>query len=98
MINAFPHITVLKEREPRHIGSTVFSFEDYHFDEEFFRYKNVLLFDDIITRGDSMRAFKWKLEQLGANVIAGMSLGQTKHERLEEDDVSISIDLGAYFT
>ena len=97
MINALPFITVLKEREPRHIGSMVFSLNDYHIDEDFFRNKNVLLFDDIVTRGDSMRAFKWKLEQLGANVIAGMSLGQTKHERSKEDDVLVSMDLAVYF-
>ena len=41
----------------------------------------MLLFDDVITRGDSMRTFKRKMESLGATVVGGLSLGKTKHER-----------------
>ena len=96
MVNAFPYIKVIKEREPRHICGSSFSLEGYHFDEDFFRNKNVLLFDDIITRGDSMRAFKGKLEQLGATVIAGMSLGLTRHKKLNDDGLLISMDIPGY--
>ena len=46
--------------------------ENLDFDEEYFKGKNILLFDDLLTRGDSMRKFGRKLTSLGANVIAGV--------------------------
>ena len=81
MINAYPHITVQNERLERHLGGTSTDTSQLHFDEDFFKGKYVLLFDDVITRGDSMRTFKWKMEELGARVVGGLSLGKTKHER-----------------
>lgn len=81
MTNAYSHISVVSEREERHLGGTGMNTGQLSFDEEFFKGKYVLLFDDIITRGDSMRTFKRKMEALGATVIGGLSLGKTKHER-----------------
>lgn len=81
MINAFPHISVVTEREERHLGGTSMNTSQLSFDEDFFKGKYVLLFDDVITRGDSMRTFKRKMESLGAIVVGGLSLGKTKHER-----------------
>ena len=81
MENAYSHITVLEARQERHLGGTNINTGQLRFDEEFFNGKNVLLFDDVITRGDSMRTFKRKMEALGATVIGGLSLGKTKHER-----------------
>lgn len=81
MINAFPHISVVTEREERHLGGTSMNTSQLSFDEDFFKGKYVLLFDDVITRGDSMRTFKRKMESLGAIVVGGFSLGKTKHER-----------------
>ena len=84
MTNAYSHISVVSEREERHLGGTGMNTGQLSFDEEFFKGKYVLLFDDIITRGDSMRTFKRKMEALGATVIGGLSLGKTKHERLTQ--------------
>ena len=81
MINAYPHISVVVEREERHLGGTSMNTSQLSFDEDFFKGKYVLLFDDVITRGDSMRTFKRKMESLGAVVVGGLSLGKTKHER-----------------
>jgi hypothetical protein len=81
MINAYPHISVISEKEERRLGGTSIDTNKLSFDENFFKGKYVLLFDDIITRGDSMRTFKNKMEELGAIVVGGLSLGKTKHER-----------------
>ena len=81
MINAYPHISVVTAREERHLGGTSLNTSQLSFDEDFFKGKYVLLFDDVITRGDSMRTFKRKMESLGAIVVGGLSLGKTKHER-----------------
>ena len=48
---------------------------------DFFTNKYVIIFDDIITKGESMLRFKNKLETLGATIIAGVSIGKTTHER-----------------
>ena len=81
MINAFPHITVTEERLEKHLGGTNTDTDKLSFDEDFFKGKYVLLFDDIITSGDSMRTFQRKIEALGATVVGGLCLGKTKHER-----------------
>lgn len=41
----------------------------------------MLLFDDVITKGDSMLRFKRKMEELGAIVVGGFSIGKTTHMR-----------------
>ncbi len=83
MINAYPYIVVTEEKEAKHLGGSDLDTKKLHFDEEFFKGKYVLLFDDIITKGKSMIAFKHKMESLGAIVIGGLALGKTKHERPE---------------
>lgn len=81
MINAFDRITVLHNKSEKHCGGAGIQTDFLSFDENFFSGRYVLLFDDVITRGDSMRTFRHKMETLGAIVIAGMSIGKTKHER-----------------
>ena len=53
------------------------------------------MFDDLLTRGDSMRKFGQRLTSLGANVIAGITLGKTFHTR-EEDNSHPSPSLYQY--
>lgn len=79
MDNAFDHIQVVKDATPKHLGGT--GTPILHFDEDYFNGRYVLLFDDVITKGNSMLRFKKKLETLGATVIAGVSIGKTTHER-----------------
>lgn len=90
MINAFPHISVVTDREERHLGGSGMNTNQLSFDEDFFKEKYVLLFDDVITRGDSMRTFKRKMEALGAIVVGGLALGKTKHERPIQANISRS--------
>lgn len=81
MNNAYSHITVVTAKEERRSGGTSIDTSKLSFDDSYFDGKYVLLFDDIITRGDSMRTFKTKMESLGAIVVGGLALGRTKHNR-----------------
>ena len=78
MINAFNHIKVTQAKAEKHNGGTSFSQDMIEYDKDFFKNKYVLLFDDVITSGSSMKSFKSKLHELGSTVIGGMSLGRTK--------------------
>ena len=49
------------------------------FDEKWFNGKQVLCFDDIITRGHSYANYANQLESMGANVIGGMFLARTHY-------------------
>jgi predicted amidophosphoribosyltransferase len=86
MGNAYPYITVSQEVVPKSLGGT--GRPTLEFDTGFFKSKNVLIFDDIITKGLSMIRMKQKLEQLGATVIAGISIGKTFHHRPEDQNVN----------
>lgn len=79
MINAYPYITIKKDRIPKHLGGT--GDAELSFNSDFFKNKNVILFDDVITKGNSMINFTRIMESYGANVICGLSIGRTKHER-----------------
>lgn len=86
MINAYDYIKIGRDREARHEGGVNIQAEIL-FDESFFMNKNILIFDDVITRGDSMIAFYRKMTCLGANVICGLAIGKTKHERIDDDPI-----------
>lgn len=79
MSNAYRHISVKQDGEAKHIGGTMQA--KYVFDDEFFKGKYVLLFDDVITSGSSMETFKNRMERMGAFVVGGVSIGVTKHDR-----------------
>ena len=81
MTNAYPHIRVVSGKESKYAGGPSLDISKFSFDEGFFRDKYVLLFDDVITKGESMLKFNIKMRSLGAKVVGGMSLGKTKHER-----------------
>lgn len=51
------------------------------FDDEWFSGRYVLLFDDVVTKGDTMLRYKRLMERMGAIVVGGMCVGKTKHER-----------------
>ena len=81
MNNAYSYMKVVQDSTPKNQGGTGKPIIEY--DADFFKGKNVLLFDDIITKGFSMLRMKEKMEELGATVIAGFSIGKTFHHRPE---------------
>lgn len=84
MENAYGHIHIVKDgmskKHPdNHTGRSIQPVIEY--DEEFFNGKYVLLFDDVVTKGNTMLLYKDVMERMGAIVIGGMCIGKTKHER-----------------
>ena len=79
MDNGYDYISVLHEGEAKHLGGTTQA--QICIDGSFFRDRYIVLLDDVITSGKSMEMTKNLLEQAGAHVIAGLSIGRTKHER-----------------
>lgn len=80
-INGYPHIYVSQERPAVHehrkdeTGARTARMAD--FDTAFFKGKDVLLFDDIITKGISYATAANELEACGANVLGGFFLAKT---------------------
>lgn len=80
-INGYPHIHVAGERPAVHehrkdeTEARTAHMADY--DTAFFKGKDVLLFDDIITKGISYATAAKSLEECGANVLGGFFLAKT---------------------
>ena len=87
MTNAYNHVTVTKEGEAKRLGGTIKA--EYSLDEEFFNGKFILLFDDVITSGASMERFNILLQKAGAKVIAGLSIGKTRHVRQDFNPIEM---------
>ena len=51
------------------------------YDNEYFKGKYVLLFDDVVTTGKTMLRYKKILENMGAKVVGGLCIGRTKHTK-----------------
>lgn len=81
MINSYDKIEVIKSKIEKRNGGTNFDYDNLWFNKSFFKDKYIILFDDVVSSGNSMLLFKLKLEEMGAYVIAGLSIGRTKHER-----------------
>lgn len=79
MENAYSHITITKDAIPKHLGGS--GKPTIEFDADFFKNRNIIIFDDVITSGRSMLLMKQKLVEMGATVIAGLSIGKTFHHR-----------------
>ena len=84
MENAYEHVHIVQDgmskKDPRNAtGRSIQPVIEY--DAGYFKGKYVLLFDDVVTKGETMLRYKKAMEDLGAVVIGGMCLGKTKHER-----------------
>ena len=82
MTNAYRYLQVISSSEEKKFGGRGITANNVSFDADFFRGKYILLFDDVITKGESMLRFKRKMEDLGAIVVGGISIGKTKHNRI----------------
>lgn len=92
MENANLHIKIIKEKEKSHLGAQRPRYDDgpyYKLDDlKFFEGKNILLFDDVVTTGQSMKKFIEVLEvKYGGKVICCMSIAETYCNRIHCDDV-----------
>lgn len=85
MTNGYSHVHIAEEGDAAHLGGVVQA--KFSVDSIFFKDKYIILFDDVITSGKSMERFKRLLESVGANVIGGLSIGKTKHERQDSNPI-----------
>ena len=80
-INGYPHMQVsagrLAEHEHRKDETEARAAQMADYDTDFFKGKDVLLFDDIITKGISYATTAVNLEACGANVLGGLFLAKT---------------------
>ena len=76
------HVRIYGERKPTHNGGSHHVSEDiYHVtvDSSFFAGKNVILFDDLLTSGQTITEFKEQLEAAGAYIDREIFVGRTVH-------------------
>ena len=85
MTNGYDYVSVTNDGEAKHLGGTTSA--DIRIDTSFFKDKYIILFDDVITSGASMENYKYNFEKIGANVIGGISIGRTKHERMYNNPI-----------
>ena len=79
--DAFEHVSIVGFRDAKHtrrdhMVSDLFSWR-VDVDDDFFRYKEVVIFDDLFTTGSSASDFRELLEQFGCDVTGGLFLGRT---------------------
>lgn len=78
--NAYSHISISGDRIAVHEqgrNKRLRSAQVIEFDEEWFKGRNVLLFDDIVTSGRSLSLFTKKIESMGAKVLGAFCMGKT---------------------
>lgn len=92
MDNSYSYINIIQDAPPKHLGGTGNPTVEYNAD--FFKNKNIIIFDDVITSGKSMLRMKLNMEQLGATVIAGISIGKTFHHRPDNQNNSSVSQVG----
>ncbi len=76
------HVHIYGERKPLHNGGSHNVSEEIYkvsVDGDFFKGKNVILFDDLLTSGKTIGEFKRQLEAVGAYVEEEIFLGRTVH-------------------
>lgn len=76
------HVDIYGERKPLHNGGNHFVCEDIYrvnVDGDYFKGKSVILFDDLLTSGQTIETFRKQLEAAGAYVEQEIFLGRTVH-------------------
>lgn len=84
MWNGFDYIEVDYSREAKHLGGDT-DYDNISIDSSFFRGKTVILLDDLITKGDSIKIMKRMLTRKGAKVVGAITIGRTVHHERGSD-------------
>lgn len=82
-VNGFDHVQIMEDRlalHENHHEKSIDTVSVINFDADFFNGREVLCFDDVITRGLSFSRFADKLETMGAKVVGGFFLGKTTYK------------------
>ena len=83
-INGYEHVKVIGGRlaihENRKLEKEIRKVSIIEFDEIWFKGKNIVTFDDVITRGITWATYSDQLENLGAHVLSGIFLAKTHYK------------------
>ena len=71
------YVTINSEGQAAHLTEGHNTTMNYSIDKDYFNGKNVVVFDDVVTRGTSMKRMINELRNAGANVVCAISLGRT---------------------
>ena len=88
MANAFKHIKVEGDRLALHehkVCKSISKVSVLKFDAKFFNGRKVVIFDDVITKGNSFANMVEHLESMGAVVVAGIFLAITQTGEAKKD-------------
>ena len=88
MVNSYKFIKVRGAKDSKHLRDLSCNYDyvdeySVEFDKDFFLDKFVILFDDIVTTGDTLLETKKLLENVGAKIICAISLGRTANENYQ---------------
>lgn len=83
LINGYEYIHYIEDGTPKHEGGD--GKPIYDIDYEKLNNKEVIILDDVITRGYTILHFKSRLELMDINVIAGICIGKTFHQKDIDD-------------
>ena len=82
IINGTKHVNIFGQREAKHNNDNHMVNESVNYavstDPAFFIGKRVIVFDDVITTGNTAEDFAEELKEVGADVIGGLFLARTK--------------------
>lgn len=78
MWDGYDHVELIYDRNAKHKGGEE-DYDNISFDKKWFKGKTVILFDDIITHGNSIHNMKCRLQTMGVTVIGAITLGRTVH-------------------
>lgn len=82
MLNGFEHITIKGESGARHMGQH--GKINIIADRAWFRYKRLIIFDDVMTTGRSFEFYADKFRRMDAFVIGGVFIGHTAAPKKED--------------
>ena len=85
MDNGFTHVQVAVDAESKHLSDRPL----YTIDEEWFKDRDVLLFDDIMATGGSIKSFAKQMTAAGAHVVAAVVLGKTIGDKFAREKQDI---------
>ena len=83
MENGYPHVNVVVDGESKHLGDT--HQPQYALDADYFKGRQVLLFDDILATGNSVTRFAEQMADAGADVVAAAVLGKTVANKYDKE-------------
>lgn len=82
MTNAFEAVDIVQDGAPKHLHADGKSTQaKIQLDANLINGKNIILFDDVVTKGNNMKAyFDFLTSNYNCKVLGGITLGRTEHE------------------